>query len=61
MQKFDSYDEKTGEYAGLYLSNSQGSLDRYLASDLRSSIPSAYELGTKPEIEIFPIVDVLRS
>lgn len=61
LQKFYSYDEATGEWAGIYLWESQAALDVYLASDLRSSIPSAYELVGKPQVERFSIIDVLRT
>ena len=60
VQKYYSYEESTGEWAGIYLWDSEESLAAYLASDLRKSIPSAYELTEPPRIERMPIVDVLR-
>ena len=60
LQKYYSYDESTGEWAGIYLWDSEKSLAAYLESDLRRSIPSAYELTEPPRIEKFPLVDVLR-
>ena len=60
IQKYYSYDESTGEWAGIYLWDSEESLARYLDSDLRKSIPEAYELTEPPRVERFPIVDVLR-
>lgn len=61
VQKYYSYDESTGEWAGIYLWDSEESLAAYLESDLRKSIPSAYELTEPPRIDRFPIVDVLRT
>lgn len=60
IQKYYSYDESTGEWAGIYLWDSEESLARYLESDLRKSIPAAYELTEPPRVERFPIVDVLH-
>lgn len=60
LQKYYSYDESTGEWAGIYLWDSEASLAKYLESDLRESIAAAYELTEPPRIERFPIVDVLR-
>lgn len=60
VQKYYSHDETTGEWAGIYLFDSEESLDGYLASDLRKTIPSAYELTGPPRVERFPIVDILR-
>lgn len=61
IQKYYSYDESTGEWAGIYLWDSEESLGEYLASDLRGSIPEAYELVQSPRVERFPIIDELRS
>jgi len=60
IQKYYSYDESTGEWAGIYLWDSEESLSKYLDSDLRKTISTAYELTEPPRIERFPIVDVLR-
>ena len=60
LQKYYSYDESTGEWAGIYLWDSEESLSKYLESDLRKSIPTAYELTGPPCIERYSIVDVLR-
>jgi heme-degrading monooxygenase HmoA len=61
VQKYYSVDESTGEWAGIYLWDSEESLAAYLESDLRKTIPSAYELTEPPRVERFPIVDVLRT
>jgi heme-degrading monooxygenase HmoA len=61
LQKYYSYDSSTEEWAGIYLWESEESAAAYLESDLRKSIPSAYELTQPPRVERFPIVDVLRA
>ena len=61
IQKYYSCDEKTGEWAGIYLWDNEASLQAYLQSDLRKTIPSAYELTEPPQIERFDIVDILRG
>ena len=60
VQKYYSYDESTGEWAGIYLWDTEESLSSYLESDLRKTIPTAYELTEPPRLERFRIVDVLR-
>jgi heme-degrading monooxygenase HmoA len=60
-QKYYAYDESTAEWAGIYLWDSEEALSAFLESDLRKTIPSAYELTEPPRIERFPIVDVLRT
>lgn len=61
IQKYYSCDDKTGEWAGVYFWDSEEALAQYLESDLRKTIPSAYELIGPPQIERFDIVDVLRT
>jgi heme-degrading monooxygenase HmoA len=60
VQKYYSYDESTGEFAGIYLWDSEESLAKYSESDLRRTIPTAYELTEPPVLEKYPIIDVLR-
>jgi len=61
LQKYYSADESTGEWAGIYLWDSEESLQAYLESDLRKTIASAYELIQPPQVERFSIIDVLRK
>ena len=61
IQKYYSYDEATSEWAGIYLWASEEALADFLASDLRKSIPAAYELTGPPRIERFAIVDRLHG
>ena len=61
VQKYYSYDEATNEWAGIYLWESEEALAGYLQSDLKESIPKAYELTAPPRIQKFPIIDILRQ
>lgn len=61
LQKYYLQDSATGEWGGLYLWDSQESLDAFLASDLRKTIPETYEFAAPPRIETINVVDVLRS
>jgi len=61
LQKYYAYDSSTEEWAGIYLWESEDAARAYIESDLRKSIPSAYELTEPPRVERFPIVDVLRT
>lgn len=61
VQKYYSYNEATGEWAGIYLWESEEALAGYLESDLKNSIPAAYELTGPPVIQRFDIIDVLRE
>lgn len=61
LQKYYSFDASTQEWAGIYLWDSAESLEAYLESDLRKTIPSAYELTQSPRIDRFQIVDTLRE
>lgn len=61
LQKYYSYDPTTEEWAGIYLWDSEESAAAYLESDLRKTIPSAYELTQPPRVDRLPIVDVLRT
>jgi len=60
LQKYYSYDAGTEEWAGVYLWESEEALAAYMESDLRKTIPTAYELTAPPQLERFPIVDALR-
>jgi len=60
LQKYYCYDSASGDWAGIYLWDSEESLAEYLDSDLRKSIAEAYELTAPPVLERFVIVDALR-
>jgi heme-degrading monooxygenase HmoA len=61
VQKYYSRNPQTGEVAGIYFWESEEALQAYLESDLRKTIPTAYELTEAPVIERFDLVDVLRD
>ena len=61
LQKYYVRYAETDEWGGLYLWDSRESMQRYLASDLRQSIPGVYEVVGEPRVEAGAVVDVLRS
>jgi len=60
IQKYYVHDPATGEWGGFYMWDSQASLEAYMASDLRKSIPDVYQIDGAPRVETIPVVDVLR-
>jgi len=60
LQKYYIRDEAKDEWGGIYLWDSEASLQEYLASDLRESIPAVYEIVGAPRVETHPVVEVLR-
>ena len=61
VQKIYVRDESTGEWGGIYLWDSKESAQRCMASDLRKSIPAAYEVEGTPRIDNLSVADFLRS
>ena len=61
LQKYYAQDEETGHWCGIYLWDSEESLAAYMDSDLRKSIPAAYELTAPPKLERFDILEQLRG
>ena len=60
VQKYYLYDATSDEWGGFYLWDSQESLDAYLASDLRKSIPETYQVVGTPRVETARVIDALR-
>ena len=61
VQKYYLYDPSTDEWGGFYLWDSQASLDEYMASDLRKSIPDVYQIVGAPRLETANVIDRLRE
>jgi heme-degrading monooxygenase HmoA len=59
LQKFYAQEESAG-WAGIYVFESEESLQAFLHSDLRRSIAAAYEVKAPPQIEKYIVADVLR-
>lgn len=59
-QKYYLHDPASGEYAGLYLWDSEEALDAYRRSELRATIADAYEVEGEPKIEVFRVFEELR-
>ena len=60
VQKYYVQDPVTGEWGGLYCWDSQESLDAYMTSDLRKTIPDTYEFAEPPRIEVINVIDILH-
>ena len=60
LQKYYLHDPSSNEWGGFYLWDSQESLDEYIASDLRKSIPETYQIVGTPRIETTTVIDILR-
>jgi heme-degrading monooxygenase HmoA len=60
LQKYYLHDPSSDEWGGLYLWDSQESLDEFMESDLRKSIPETYQIVGTPRIETVTVIDTLR-
>jgi heme-degrading monooxygenase HmoA len=61
LQKYFCRESATGEYAGVYLWDSEESLRRYRQSELARSTGAAYKVDGQPRIEVFEVLFPLRS
>jgi heme-degrading monooxygenase HmoA len=60
LQKYYIYDEPANEWGGIYVWDSEESVQAYLESDLRKTIPATYEVEGTPRVERLEVFDVLR-
>ena len=60
LQKYYIHDPSADEWGGVYLWDSQASLDKFMESDLRKSIAETYQFVGPPRIETPTVIDVLR-
>ena len=61
LQKYYVKTGTPGQYGGVYVWDSQESLQSFRQSDLAASIPEAYEIVEAPNIEILDILFQLRD
>lgn len=61
LQKYYLKYPDTGEYGAVYLWDSKESLDAFSKSELRQSIPTAYQIQGTPEMKTAEVVMTLRS
>ena len=61
LQKYYLNRPGEGEYAGVYVWDSMGSLADFRASELAKSIPEAYQVSEPPVIEISEVLFPLRD
>ena len=56
LQKYFCREGKTGEYAGIYVWNSEESMLKYRQSELARTTPSVYKLEGQPQVEAFDVL-----
>lgn len=61
IQKYYFKTGNDGEYGGLYIWQDQESMAAYRTSELATSIPAAYEILEKPNIQILNTLFTLRD
>lgn len=61
VQKYYVREPETGEYAGIYLWESEEALNAFRNSELARSIPEAYVATGTPRIEILEVLFPLRG
>jgi len=61
IQKFYGVEKESGEYTGIYLWDSEESLNEFKQSELAKTIPTAYKAVNTPRIELFDILFPLRG
>lgn len=61
QQKHYLHDPATGAWAGLYLWRSPDDLAEFQRSELRATIAKAYEVEGEPRVEVYDVVESLRS
>jgi heme-degrading monooxygenase HmoA len=61
IQKYYAREPQTGEFAGIYLWDSEESLRAFRESELARTIPIAYQAVAPPRVEIFELLFPLRE
>jgi len=61
QQKYYLQDVNTGEIAGIYIWESNESLETYLNSELKTSIAKAYKAEGEPRVEVYSVLKTLRE
>jgi len=60
IQKFYVQEKDTGEWAGIYIWDSEESMQAFRGSDLARSIPGVYKVEGTPRVEVFDLFKPLR-
>jgi heme-degrading monooxygenase HmoA len=61
LQKYYGREKETGEFAGIYLWDSEESIREFRETELAKTIPAAYEAASTPRIELFDVFSQLRD
>jgi heme-degrading monooxygenase HmoA len=60
LQKYYGRDPASGAYAGVYVWESERAMRAFLDTDLRRTIPQAYQAVTPPRVELYEVLFPLR-
>lgn len=60
VQKYYVEHDEPNTYGGIYIWKDKASMAAFLQSDLFQTIPAAYGIKTKPEVEVIPVLFPLR-
>ncbi len=60
LQKYYVREGETGEYAGIYLWDSEESMREFRDSELARTIPTVYKVVGQPRVEILDMILPLR-
>jgi hypothetical protein len=61
LQKYYAREAATGAYAGIYVWDSEASMRAFLDTELRRTIPQAYQTTEPPRVELFEVLFPLRT
>ncbi|MBI4456030.1 MAG: YdhR family protein [Acidobacteria bacterium] len=60
VQKYYVRDSQTGEYGGIYLWDSEESMNKFRQSELARGTPISYKVVGQPRVEVYEMVLPLR-
>ncbi len=61
LQKYYGREPESGAYAGIYIWDSEASMRAFLGTELRRTIPEAYQVVEPPRVEFFEVLFPLRA
>lgn len=61
VQKYYVHEAETGEYAGIYIWESEEALNEFRDSELARTIPKAYQISGGPRVELLEVLTPLRG
>jgi heme-degrading monooxygenase HmoA len=61
VQKYYAREQDGGSWAGIYIWDSKQSMQAFLQSELRRTIPEAYAVSEPPRVEFYEVLFPLRT